>query len=651
MRFAGLSIALILIMLSMAGPTNVAAQVRLLHPIFSDHGVLQRDYPVRVWGNAEAGSTITVEFAGARVATTADDEGSWSLRLPQMPAGGPHTMTATAGSASQRVTDFMVGDVFLCSGQSNMEWPVSAAMNVHNEIAAANHPRIRHLTVQRSASPVPLSEFDHDVEWQVATPQTVADWSAVCYYFGRELQRHVDVPIGLIASSWGGTDIRSWMDSAALRQVGSHESDLELLELHRNDEFRAQQRFAELWSDWWREQAGTAHPTDPWMPDAGDAWPEAPSELGDWKNWGVTELDGFLGMVWHRGTFELTAQQARGGALLSLGAIDEVDQTWLNGEPIGHTFGWGTERTYEIPAGILREGTNVLVVNVHNSWGQGGMVGDPARRFIRPERGSQIVLDSWQYQRVPSSVGTPPRAPWVSVGGRTTLHNAMIAPVGTYGIRGALWYQGESNTGAAHRYEDLLNGLVAQWRRQFGSTLPVFVAQLANFGSPHVRPVESGWAELRDAQRRVAEADERVGLAVTIDIGEPTDIHPTNKQGVGSRLARAARSIIYGEDVSPSGPRAVSATRDGSAVLVTFEDVDGDLIAYGHPSPIGFELCGDENGTCRFADAAIAGSTIRLALQEGEQPARVRFLWADSPTTNLYDGSGLPAGPFQLTIE
>jgi sialate O-acetylesterase len=646
-----LRIALIGFGLCVISVIPVAAQSSLLHPLFSDHAVLQRDQPLRVWGTAPAGETVTLELGANRVATSVDEDGSWSVRLPRLTAGGPYVLSvSTSGGGRQRINDVLVGDVFLCSGQSNMEWPVRAAMNVHNEIAAANHPNIRHLTVQRAASPTPLSTFADPVAWQVASPQTVGDWSAVCFYFARELQRHTDVPIGLINSSWGGTDIRSWMDAAALREIGGYEDDLRLLDLHRDDERAAQLAFGELWTSWWHDHTVSEAGAEPWQPSSGQDWPAAPPELGDWKTWGVSELDGFLGMVWHRATFELTAEQARQGARLSLGAIDEVDQTWLNGATVGHTFGWGTPRTYDLPDGMLREGTNVLVVNVHNSWGQGGMVGDPSARRVELASGEHIALDSWQYRRVDPQVGAPPRAPWVSVGGRTTLRNAMIAPLGSYGITGAVWYQGESNTGASSQYEELLSGFVSQLRRQFGSRLPVLVVQLANFGAPHTSPTESGWAELREAQRRVAESDTLVGLAVTVDIGEPVDIHPPNKQEVGRRLARAARSVIYGADHAPSGPRAVSARRARQGVLVTLEDVEGELVAYSHPSPIGFELCGEEEGSCRFASAEIEGSYIRLRLDGDHNVSRVRFLWADSPVTNLYDASGLPVGPFELPI-
>ena len=344
------------------------------------------------------------------------------------------------------------------------------------------------------------------------------------------------------------------------------------------------------------------------------------------------------------------AAQAERGAVLSLGPIDEVDQTWINGRVVGNTFGWGTERRYSIPADLLQEGENVIVVNVLNTWGAGGMLGDPAQRALITGTGEQISLDGWRYQKAPADVGSPPRTPWESIGGLSTLHNAMVAPLRNYGLRGAVWYQGESDTGASGEYRAMLDALMAQWRQQFGADLPVLVVQLANYGSQATQPTESGWAELREAQRLATKDDPNAGLAVTIDIGTPYDIHPPNKQEVGRRLARAARHVIYGEAITPSGPVPVRATRQGDAVAVMFEDTHGGLVAYSHTMPIGFELCGSAPGSCRYADARIDGQRVLLQTEGSEDITRVRYCWADSPTCTLFDEAGLPAGPFELPL-
>jgi len=257
----------------------------------------------------------------------------------------------------------------------------------------------------------------------------------------------------------------------------------------------------------------------------------------------------------------------------------------------------------------------------------------------------------WQYRIVPSDIGSPPRTPWESVGGLSTMYNAMVAPLGAYGLRGVLWYQGESNTGEARSYRSLLAGLMADWRRQFGADLPFLIVQLPNFGPPSITPAESGWADVREAERLAAANDPHAGLAVTIDVGEPHNLHPTNKQDVAKRLVQAARHVIFGEPVPPSGPTAVSATRSVDGIAVEFTGIERGLVSYSHATPIGFELCGDSPGSCQFATARVEGSRVLLSVPGGgPPPARVRYCWGDSPVCTLFDGSGLPAGPFELSV-
>lgn len=236
------------------------------------------------------------------------------------------------------------------------------------------------------------------------------------------------------------------------------------------------------------------------------------------------------------------------------------------------------------------------------------------------------------------------------MGGLTTIYNAMIAPLGEYGFRGAVWYQGESNTGEADTYQGLLSGLISDWRRQFGTGLAFLVVQLPNYGPQPVAPGESGWATVREAERQAVAHDGRAGLAVTIDVGDAHNLHPSNKQDVGRRLARAARPVIYGENIPPSGPVPRAATRAADLISVDFSDIDSGLVAYSHDTPIGFELCGAAVGSCRYAEARIRNSQVLLTVPAGTRPSRVRYCWADSPVCTLFDRSGLPAGPFELPI-
>ncbi len=651
----------------------------LLAGPFQDHAILQRNMPVVVWGEAAKGEIVTVSVANSSARAQADASGHWRATLPPMSAGGPFVLTARSGSGTgQSVSDVLVGDIFLCSGQSNMELQVERAGDSYGEIANSTNNTIRMLTVTRASSPTPRIDFSDPVAWQSASPQTVGKWSAVCFYFARELQKTIHVPIGLVHASWGGSNIRPWMSEAALESLGGYGSALQTLALYAKDQAAAQRQFAQSWEDWWRNKSGDPVGAEPWtVRNAGGAksrrqdgadsrgasgakaadqrgqWLTAPSALGDWRTWDVPELRDFTGLIWYRTHVFLNKEQARSAMRLDLGPINQVDETWINGRPVGNTFGYGTERSYTISPGVLHAGDNLLVVNVLSTYGGGGLLAGGTQRAVRLSGGGSIPLQGpWQYQIAPVAFGYPPRAPWESVGGLTTLYNAMIAPLGPYGMRGVLWYQGETNASEAQTYQGLLAGLMADWRHQFGPDLPFLVVQLPNWGHPQTMPgEESDWAALREAQRAAVASDPHAGLAVTIDIGEPRNLHPTNKQDVGRRLARAARHVIYGESITPSGPVASSATRVANQIAIEFADVDGSLIAYSNDHPIGFELCGETAQTCRFTQATLAGTRVVLTVPEnGSPPTRVRYCWADSPVCTLFDRSGLPAGPFQLPV-
>jgi sialate O-acetylesterase len=356
----------------------------------------------------------------------------------------------------------------------------------------------------------------------------------------------------------------------------------------------------------------------------------------------------------------LSAAQAQQRSVLSLGRVDEMDQTWINGRPIGSATGAsqadtepvimpGPGRAYRLPRGTLQAGENAIVVNVLDTYSLGGLIGPVELQLAD---GSTVRLDhEWRYQMPPAGLEEPPRPPWDPTRGKTALYNAMIAPLGNLSMRGVAWYQGESNTGSSATYQDLLTRFMADWRGKFGAELPFLIVQLANYGQPPTAPVASGWAEVREAQRLAVANDAHAGLAIAIDIGERYDIHPPNKQEVGRRLARAARRVAYGEQIEPSGPVARSARREGTTVVVTFGGVADRLIAYGADEPIGFELCTADAGSCRYARASIAGERVYLDAAAFAAATRVRYCWADSPICTLFDTSRLPAGPFQIEIQ
>ncbi len=633
-----------------------AGQPPLLHSLFQDHAVLQRDQPLRVWGQVGPGEKVQVEIAGKRTSVRAGADGQWQATLPAMKAGGPYTLNVQAGQARQAVSDVLVGDVWLCSGQSNMELQVWRSLDARAEIAGAGNDRIRLLTVPQVAQVQPQREFGQAVAWKPVDSASVRDFSAACYFFARELQKTVDVPMGLVNAAWGGSRIQAWTSAPALRALGGYGGELDVLERYASDEMAALGDWGRLWQGWWSARPGMAGDDQPWAPgNAAGRWSPAPAQLGAWERWGVPELADFNGMVWYRTGVELTAAQAAQDAVLVLGPADEIDTTWVNGHAVGSTYGAGAGREYRLPPGLLKAGANTVVVNVLDTYREGGLAGPAEAHALVLADGTRVPLDGgWQYRVVPPELGDPPRAPWQSAAGLATLYNGMIAPLGPYGLRGALWYQGESNTFEHARYADLLRALRGDWRNQFRSDLPLMVVQLPNYGTPPTAPGPSDWARMRQAQQQVADEDPGTGLVVTIDIGDRYDIHPTNKQELGRRLARAMRHLAYGERIAPAGPVPQAASRNGDAIVVSFGDVGGRLIAYGAPGPIGFEVCGSAEDSCRYAQAEIWNQRVTLRAPGAHEATRVRYCWADSPVCTLYDrdgsGPGQPAGPFEIAI-
>jgi len=635
--------------------TATAADAPLLNALFANHGVLQRDRPIPVWGDAAAGEQVTVTIAGAALNARADAQGHWQLVLPAMPAGGPYTLTARTATRQQSAEDVLVGDVWLCSGQSNMVFSVRGSLNSRAEIAASANQGIRQVTVSNASSATRRDRLEQVLEWKVAGPETTQDFSATCYYFARELNSLAQVPQGLIVSAWGGSKIEPWMSEAALRAAGGYEIPLTILAQYRADPSNAARHWGDVWQQWWLAQTEVTHGAQPWIATRGDTaqWKQAPEVLIPWENWGVPALERYDGIVWYRTHVTLTAAQARQAAKLSLGQVDEVDLTWVNGRVIGSSSGGG-DRLYTLPDKLLHAGDNLVVVNDLDTYASGGMYGPSEKRALHFADGSSVPLRGWEYQIAPAGLAPAPRAPWEPTAGLGMIYNAMIAPLGNYALRGVAWYQGESNTSVpeGRRYQSQLAALMADWRRQFEAPLPFLVVQLANYGPMAKSPVESGWAQTRDAQRRAVAADGNAGLVVTFDIGNRDDVHPTNKQEVGRRLARAARHVVFGEKISASGPAPLSARADGGSVLVTFGNGEGDLAVYNARDPSGFELCAAQAGSCRFVHAELAGaSRVKLDAREVADPARVRFCWADSPLCNLFDSAGLPAGPFEIEVK
>lgn len=618
-----------------------AAQVALA-PAFTDHAVIQRGQPIPVTGTAAPGETLTVELAGNRATATADRDGAWQARLAALSAGGPYDLTVRGGDGRAVATakDVMLGDVWLCSGQSNMELPVRRALDFDNQAGGFVDSGLRLLTVEKATATVPQTRFAVTPSWLPASADSVPDFSAACYYMARDLRAARGVAIGAIDATWGGTQIRAWLDPAATRTIYG-EGEADLLALFTRDPLAANQAFFPRWADWWRKLSGDAVGNEPWNQPDRLQWTPFPA-MSYWDDWKGTDFQRFNGYVWARRSVTLTAEQAAQGATLSLGVIDDSDETFVNDQVVANTFSWSDARHYAVPAGHWRAGVNEIVVLVGDSWGNGGFQGPADALKLTFADGSTIPLgEGWSYAIATTQAGGAPRPPWDQIAGLGLIHNAMVAPLGAIRLDGVAWYQGEADVGMP-KYDARLAALIGGWRQQFGRTdLPVLVVGLANFGAPAAKPVESGWALLRDEQRRAADADKAVTLVPALDLGERLDIHPANKIELGHRLARAAGGL--------SLPRVTGAARQGDAIVVAFDGVTGALASWSSDRAIGFELCGDAAGSCRFAAAVADGATVRVAA-DGQSATRVRYAWADTPIVNLFDGANLPVTSFEIPI-
>jgi sialate O-acetylesterase len=564
------------------------------------------------------------------------------VAMPALAPGRTDTLRIASSTGKEvALADVITGDVYLCSGQSNMQLPITRALNSDVVIANSANPELRMATVAVDPSPQPRDKLTKPVAWQAASPQVLPHWSATCYFFGQELQRKIKVPVGLVHASLGGSNITAWLSPAA--SLPDYAKQQNLLKLYASDPAGASIAFGHEVEDWWQASKG---PGKPWAATPRDlpAWSVVPDVSKNWEKWGVPALAAYDGAVWYGASVQLTDAQAKQAATLELGQIDEVDVSWVNGKPVGSTSGAGPSRAYPLAAGALKAGENTVVVNVVDLWSFGGLYGDQPRQ-LRLADGSAVPIKAWRWQIAPAAQKYPPRAPWDAMSGVSVLHNGMIAPLHGFPFKAALWYQGETNVGSP--YQGLLTRLFKDWRGQFGKDMAFAVVQLANFGARSAQPANSAMAQLREDQRRAVVNDPNAVLVTAVDLGEPTDIHPANKQVVGERLARALGIRLYGQPGSASGPMIRSAIRDGKRVVLDFDGIDGALTSYGSSRPVGFEVCNDAG--CQWTDAQIAGSQVVLPDAVGAR--KVRFCWADAPTCTLYDSkSGLPAVPFEVDV-
>ncbi|WP_428507706.1 sialate O-acetylesterase [Roseateles sp.] len=631
----------------------VQAEVRL-HGLFGEHMVLQREAPIPVWGWAEPGETVRLQFRGQSQTAQADAEGRWRVRLKPEAAGGPHTLRVSGSRSAKALVlgDVLVGEVWLCSGQSNMEWALRDSLNGPAEAAAARDDGIRHIKVAHRAALQPQDDIA-SAAWQPATAAHAAEFSAVAYHFAKRLRRELGVPVGLLNVSWGGTQIEAWMSPAALKSLADIAPLLEAPLPSSERDFVAQQeaRMLSRVKAWQGSGPAGAAEAESWAnPDLDDRTWSSLQAPGIWETQGLKNLDGKL---WYRKTLQLTpAQAAAPEAVLHLAQVDDCDEAFVNGQPVGAQCGWDRPRRYLLPSGLLRAGANVIAVRVSDQGMGGGIHGTPEqlRLHLGVQEGAQVgaqdltLAGSWQ-ARVESLLDKTEPGPNELP---SLLFNGMLHPVQGFGLRGMLWYQGESNVARAAQYERLLPAFISDLRARWGQgDFPFHLVQIAAENPAALNTLTgSAWAELREAQTRALRLP-RTGLVVTSDVADDGNLHPRNKQVVGERLAGLAlQQSDKKKTWQAQGPVYRSMKRRGREIELRFDHAGTGLSSTGAALQ-GFTIA-DASGRFLPAQARIVGQTVRVHHDAIQHPVAVRFGWVDNPQhNNLFNRAGLPAVPFR----
>ncbi len=640
-----LLVKILLIGVILHSTSALKSEVRLPR-MFSSNMVLQQGIDIPVWGWALPGEKVQVMFDNKIVSTKANEKGKWRLALPMHNYGGPFTLLVK-GKNSILLENVMVGEVWICSGQSNMQWSVDHVVNAEKEVNDANYPDIRLFQVPMVIEQFPREELKSG-EWKICTPETVPGFSAVGYFFGRNLYQELNVPIGLIQTAWGGTVAETWISSETIKDDPDFNTPLQTLQQMNLEKFREEKlnRIKTL--------LGGELPTeDKGMVDGKPIWNALDLNDGDWKTitapkyWeeqGYMDIDG---IGWYRKEIDLSEEQTKSNLSIHLGKIDDSDITWINGIEVGKTEGQtDKERIYTIESKYLKPGKNMIVVRVEDKGGNGGIYGKPEDQFVAIGKEKINISGDWKFRIAKANIAS------LNVGPNsypTLLYNAMIHPLIPYGMKGAIWYQGESNASRAKQYQRIFPSLITDWRKHWGQgDFPFLFVSLANYYPAVPEPGESNWAELREAQTKTLKLP-NTGMAVTIDIGEANDIHPKNKQEVGRRLALNAFRIAYGKNIVNSGPSYRSMEIVNNRILLTFTEKGSGLVVrdkYGYLK--GFTVAGADK-VFHWAKAEIT-SDQRIAVYSPEvaNPVAVRYGWANNPDdVNLYNREGLPAIPFR----
>lgn len=622
--------------------TGAQAMLPLVSPMFGDDMVLQRGKPNPIWGWAKPGAQITVTIADRMTTATAGDDGRWQLAMDPPPVGGPYTITISGAGQTVELHEILVGDVWLCGGQSNMELGLGHAQHGADEVAAADHPEIRFFKVRSRSAYAPAAIPQG--AWEICTPQTAGangGVSAVAYFYGRSLQEKLHVPIGLVVDCLGGTPVESWMSPASLRTLHDFDGPLDEIErLHA----KGGPEYGSFLMHWLDEN------------DTGNnLWSVENFDDSAWKTLTIPGDFGPLGVgeepcvCWFRKQVVLPDPLPAGPAILGLGSIEKMDTTYLNGHWVGASSWVENPRMYFIGDGILKPGTNVIAIRVFRMKPQGGFLAKPAAlRLVLGDKSVIPLAGGWK-GALSADVVPPRKLPLMFENYPTmpaVLFDGMIEPVAPLAIRGAIWYQGEANFTRAVQYRTLLPLMIGDWRAAFGQgDFPFYIVSLPAFMHRRDQPGDDSWAELREAQAVTAQTVKHSGLAVTVDTGDADNIHPAAKKIVGERLALVALANDYGQNISCAGPTFESAAPEGHAIKIDFTNTDGGLEVRGDGLKE-FSIAGKDQ-QWHWAEAKVAGDSVVVSSPDVPEPVAVRYAWQANPAATLYNGAGLPAVPFR----
>jgi sialate O-acetylesterase len=626
------------------------AQVRLPR-VIRDSMILQRDAKVKIWGWASNNEKVTVSFAGKKYKTTAGSDGKWMVTMLPLKAGGPYNMNIDANN-HVTLKDILMGDVWLCAGQSNMVHQMELhSVRYADEVAKANNPEIRQFWVPNVTNMQSAQEDLPGGSWKWANPKDIGEFSAVAYFFAKTLYEKYHVPIGIINSSWGGVPIEAMMSEDALKDFPNIISTVQKNKDTAYINSLSRRAFA-VARPMRQEDKGMTGSTPWYNPTYVPKGWRTINIPGYWEDQGIKDLDG---VVWYRREIDVPASMTNVPAKVFLGRIVDADMLYINGKQVGNTTYMYPQRRYALPAGTLKPGKNLFVIRVTNNSGKGGFV--PDKPYMLIAGNDTIDLKGyWQYK-----VGQVFTRQGFGGGGGgaiaaqnqpTALYNTMIAPLENYAVKGFVWYQGESNAGRADEYAKLQPSMIEDWRKKWNEpNAPFLYVQLPNYMEMNYQPTESQWAAFREAQLKSLSVS-NTGMAVAIDLGEWNDIHPDRKKDVGERLALAAEKVAYGDkNVVYSGPLFQSAKVDGNKVTLTFSNVGSGMITNDDEEPAEFAIAGADKKFV-WAKAKIEGDKVVVWNDEVANPIYVRYAWADNPVNpNLYNKEGLPASPFQAQVK